>query len=620
MLTPARRRLRSQSRKSRRRRGATTTLDGVRAPTLEERDGQLRWLLLLRIAIASAVLAVTMYLSFLDTTFSIPLRPLFAVVGAVFFFSIVWALLHNRMLEWPPFAGVQLSVDVVLATFLMYFMGGVQSPFVVLYLVIVAGAGVMLMRRGAIYIAGLTVVCYGVLGLAAYTAAPFIDYLPAAFQGAFQRGLAGEEVSATDLYLRLFALMLVSYAMAWLSFSMSSRLRRAGSILKTRQAQLRSLRKLHERIIHGMTSGLVATDTAGVIVTANGAAAEITGRTVDTLIGKEVWRVFGEEREFFDRLEERLGENRVYRADRSIQSADGEWRTIGMTVARLHDEGADPDTPKTVSVFMFRDLTDIKRMQRELRIRERMSVLGQMAGSIAHEIRNPLASISGSLQLLGRSNLRSDDPNSDELIQIVVKESDRLSRTIEDFLEYAKPGRFEPEDTDLLALVNDTLTLLRNSPELRADHTLSVTADKVAFRAMVDPAQIKQVFWNLTRNAVQAMPKGGTLEVTLKHSPRGIEACFEDTGKGMSPEEIETFFQPTVSTSQSKGTGLGLAVVYRILDRHGVKIEVDSEIGKGTRCILTFGERILSDSEEQMVLIGGDPGLGRSESEPPGDE
>jgi len=611
MSTPVRRRRRSALRTSQRRRGVNSTLDGVRAPTLDERDSQLRWLLLLRIAIASAVLAVTMYLPFLDPSYSVPLRPLFAVVGAVYFFSIVWALLHNRLLEWPAFAGVQLSIDVVLATLLIYFMGGLQSPFVVLYLVIVAAAGLMLSRRGAIYIAGLSVVCYGLVGLVAYAAIPFVDYLPAAFQGAFQRGLAGEEVEATDLYLRLFAFMLVSYAMAWLSFSLSSRLRRAGTILKTRQAQLRALRKLHERIVQGMTSGLIATDNDGIIVTANGVAAEITGRTIDALIGREVWRVLGDDEDFFGRLEERLGENRVYRTDRSIQAADGEWKTIGMTVARLDDEDADPETPKTVSLFMFRDLTEIKRMQRELRIRERMSVLGQMAGSIAHEIRNPLASISGSLQLLGRSNLRSDDPNAEELIKIVVKESDRLSRTIEDFLEYAKPGRFEPEDTDLLALVNDTFALLRNSPELRPDHTLAVTADREHYRVMVDPAQIKQVFWNLARNAVQAMPKGGTLEVTLRQSSRGIEACFEDTGKGMTPEEIETFFQPNVSTSQSRGTGLGLAVVYRILDRHGVRIEVDSEIGQGTRCILTFGERILSDPEEQMALMAGEPGLGR---------
>jgi two-component system sensor histidine kinase PilS (NtrC family) len=333
-----------------------------------------------------------------------------------------------------------------------------------------------------------------------------------------------------------------------------------------------------------------------------------------------VWRVFGDDKSFLDRLEERLSENRVYRTDCSIQSADGEWKTIGMTVARLASDDDDDDIPRAVSVFMFRDLTDVKRMQRELHMRERMSVLGQMAGSIAHEIRNPLASISGSLQLLGRSNMRSDDPNAADLIQIVVRESDRLSRTIEDFLEYAKPGPFEPEDTDLLALVNDTFTLLRNSPELRTDHTLSVVADRGSFHVMVDPAQVKQVFWNLTRNAIQSMPGGGALEVSLRHTERGLEVTFEDGGKGMSPEEIETFFQPSVVTSRTQGTGLGLAVVYRILDRHGVRIEVDSEVGKGTRCILTFGKRTLADSDEQLVLTGGEAGLGDPRSGTPDKE
>jgi len=600
---------------------ATSTLDGVKAPSLEERDAQLRWLLLLRVAIASAVLLVTLYLQFLDATFS--LRPLFLVVGAAYAISLVWAVLHNWLLAWPPFAGLQLSFDIVLATLLIYFMGGLQSPFVVLYLVIVAAAGLMLTRAGASYIAGLTVVCYGFVGLSTYVLSPFIGLLPQSFQGALERGLAGDQPDATQLYLRLFTLMLAASAMAWISVNMSSRLRAAGTMLGTRQAQLKALRKLHERIIQGMTSGLVATDADGIVVTANGTAAEITGRKPGSLIGKPVWQVFGDDKGFIDRLDERLSDNRVYRTDRSIQAADGSWKTIGMTVARLDADEAGDDGTKTVSVFMFRDLTDIKRMQRELRIRERMSVLGQMVGSIAHEIRNPLASISGSLQLLSRSNLRSDDPNSDELIQIVVRESDRLSRTIEDFLEYAKPGRFEPEDTDLLELVNDTFALLRNSPELRPDHSLSVSAEPGSYQVLVDPGQIKQVFWNLARNAIQAMQKGGTLEVTLVAAPRSIDVAFEDSGDGMTPEEIETFFQPSVS-SQSKGTGLGLAVVYRILDRHGVRIEVDSEVGKGTRCMLTFGERTIPEADDtgsQMVLIGGDPGLGVSdEPSPAGDE
>jgi two-component system sensor histidine kinase PilS (NtrC family) len=405
--------------------------------------------------------------------------------------------------------------------------------------------------------------------------------------------------------------------MAWLSVAMSSRLRRTGTLLRTRQAQLRALRRLHDRIIQGMVSGLVATDAEGTVVTANSAAADITGRKLGALIGQPVWKVFGDDRNFLARIEKRLSDSRIYRADRSIQVADGSWRTIGMTVVRLDENEEETEGPKTVSVFMFRDLTEIKRMQRELRLRERMSVLGQMAGSIAHEIRNPLASISGSLQLLGRANLRSDDPNSEELIQIVVRESERLSRTIEDFLEYAKPGRFEPEETDLLALVEDTVKLLRNSPELRPDHVLTVIAEPVPHRVLVDPAQVKQVFWNLVRNAIQAMPDGGTLEISLTSSKRGIDVAFEDTGRGMTSEEIESFFQPNVTGSQSRGTGLGLAVVYRILDRHGARIEVDSEPGKGTRCVVTFTERTVAEPEEQPTLIGGDPGLGQSDTPAP---
>ena len=320
------------SRAARSVRQATSTLDGVRAPTIDERDAQLRWLLLLRVAIATAVLPVTMYLQFLEATAS--LQPLFGVAGAVYGVSILWALLHDRLLTWDPFAGLQLSVDVALATLLIFLMGGVQSPFVVLYLMIVAAAGLMLTRRGASYIAALTVVCYGLVGLAAYGPAALVERLPGSFQEAVRNGLAGEPVQASELYLRLFALLLVVSAMTWLSFNLSSRLRRAGTMLRTRQAQLRALRRLHERIVQGMSGGLVATDAAGVIVTANRAAAEITGRSVESLIGTEVWRLFGDDPADLQRLDERLDDDRVYRSDRNIQVADGTWKTIGMTASR----------------------------------------------------------------------------------------------------------------------------------------------------------------------------------------------------------------------------------------------------------------------------------------------
>jgi len=277
-----------------------------------------------------------------------------------------------------------------------------------------------------------------------------------------------------------------------------------------------------------------------------------------------------------------------------------------MTVTRLQLPDRELDVLQDVYLFQFRDLTNVKRMERELRIRDRMAVLGEMAGSIAHEIRNPLGSISGSLQLLKGGNLKTEDPQAQELMDIVIRESQRLSRTIDGFLEYARPGPFAPEQVDLLLLVQDTIALLANSAELRPDHKLEVHADPGVYISVVDPAQIRQVFWNLARNAIQAMPEGGALTVSIARMPEGVEVTFEDTGSGMSSEEVEAFFQPYVSGS-TRGTGMGLAVVYRILTRHEVNIEVESEVGAGTRFLLTFPSIVDVEPDEQLVLPEGKP-------------
>ena len=572
-------------------------------PTVEDLDRQLRMLMILRVAAASAVLVATLYIQFLaGSTFS--LRPLFGVTGLVYAFSIIFALMHRWGIRWPPYAAVQLSVDVLLETLIIYFIGGVGSPFVVLYLLTVVAAGFLLTPRGAIYIAGLTVVCYGLVGLSVYVINPLIEMLPTWFREGFRIGLAGSTVHATELYLRLFSLLLVSYTVAWASSWAASRLRRASLELRASESQVEALERLNERIIEGMSSGLLATDMLGDIVTFNTVAQEITGRGPGELLGHKIWEIFSTDSDLLRRLDKHLRSGGVYRTERLLRTAAGEWRPIGMTVTRL--QRSDPEIVglQDVYVFQFRDLTNVKRMERELRIRDRMAVLGEMAGSIAHEIRNPLASISGSLQLLKGDNLNTEEPQAQELMNIVIRESERLSKTIDGFLEYARPGPFEPEQIDLLLLVQDTLALLANSAELRADHMLEVHAEPGAYIAVVDPAQIRQVFWNLARNAVQAMPDGGMLTVSLAHNTDGIEVTFEDTGSGMSSEEVDSFFQPYVSGS-ARGTGMGLAVVYRILTRHEVNIEVESEVGRGTRFLLTFPSVVDVEPDEQLMLPRG---------------
>ncbi|MFQ5743859.1 MAG: nitrogen regulation protein NR(II) [Acidobacteriota bacterium] len=565
----------------------------------EECERQLRWLVLLRVAVASAILVATLYIQFLVGS-RVSLGPLFTVIVTSYGVSLAFAVAHRLgATVWRAFAGVQLSFDVVLESLLVYFLGGMQSPFVVLYLLTVLAAGLMLSRRGAFAVASLVGIGYGLVGLSVF----YIGYgwMPA---GAFEAGYISTLVAPSDLYLRLFAMLLVSYGMAWLSSAMSTRLRLAGRELRVRRSQVEALRRLNERIIGGMSSGLLATDLEGTIVTFNSEAETITDRTAPELLGRKVWEVFGDSSDMLRRLDDRLRAQRMYRTVRPLRTSAG-WRTIGMTVTRLETIDLEVGEETSVYVFMFRDLTEIKRMERELRVRDRMSVLGEMAGSIAHEIRNPLASISGSLQLLNRSNLHSDQPETEELVEIVIRESDRLSKTIDQFLEYARPGPFEPAEVNLLGLVEDTFTLLRNSRELRPDHELAIEAADEAYVAIVDPSQIKQVFWNLARNAIQAMPEGGRLKVGLERDKEGIEVTFEDNGTGMTSEDIETFFQPYVSGG--RGTGLGLAVVYRILDQHGVRIEVDSELGEGTCFLLTFPEREAEEIDAQLVLLGGEP-------------
>lgn len=251
-------------------------------------------------------------------------------------------------------------------------------------------------------------------------------------------------------------------------------------------------------------------------------------------------------------------------------------------------------------IFMFQDLTDIKRLERVFWMRERMALLGEMASSLAHEIRNPLASISGSLQMLRREPVAANKERSDRLMDIVTKESERLSQIIEDFLDYARPEQLEAVETDLVALARETTDLLEHSPELSDDHELVVVAADDSVPALVDGARIKQVFWNLARNAVAAMPDGGCLTIRLRRTGNGAEVAFEDDGMGMSSERVDSVFRPFVSR---KGTGLGLAIVYRIMELHGARVEVESELARGTVFRLLFDDTNVPRDGEPVVVV-----------------
>jgi two-component system sensor histidine kinase PilS (NtrC family) len=251
---------------------------------------------------------------------------------------------------------------------------------------------------------------------------------------------------------------------------------------------------------------------------------------------------------------------------------------IGLTATTL----SLPDG-RSGYLFTFQDVTDIRRLERGARIQQRLAAVGEMAAGIAHEIRNPLASMSGSIQVL-----RQELPLSDEqaqLMDIVLRESDRLNDTIKSFLAYARPQRVALARLDIRRVLEDTATLLRNSADVHDDHVVDVElpADPVSFEA--DENQIRQIIWNLATNGLRAMPSGGRLLLSAKTETEGgqeaLGITIRDEGCGIPPADLDTLFQP-FHGSFEKGTGLGLAIVHRIVTDYNGSIQVSSTVGTGT--------------------------------------
>jgi two-component system sensor histidine kinase PilS (NtrC family) len=263
-----------------------------------------------------------------------------------------------------------------------------------------------------------------------------------------------------------------------------------------------------------------------------------------------------------------------------FRTGDGRKIELGFTATQLRAPGGNAGL-----LFAFQDVTDIKKLERDARIRQRLAAVGEMAAGIAHEIRNPLASMSGSIQIL-----RQELPLTDEqaqLMDIVLRESERLNDTIRSFLAYARPQRFSIAKLDLRRVLNDAALLLRNSSEVQDGHVIDVRVPMTEVTFEADENQIKQIVWNLATNGLRAMRTGGTLTLGARLD-RGADDGQEsvvlevaDEGVGIPAEELDAIFQPFRGTF-AKGTGLGLAIVHRIVSDYNGEIHVSSTPGRGT--------------------------------------
>jgi two-component system sensor histidine kinase PilS (NtrC family) len=514
---------------------------------------------------------------------ALPIDPYFFLIGVNYALTIVYALTLKHVERHRWLVDVQLAGDALTVSAFVLVTGGVTSFFSSLYVLPIIAASTLQLRRGGLMVAVLSTILYAGLVVSQY----LVDagWLMARWMADIGGPLPPFRVAQYTIATNVFGF----FAVAFLSGSLAEGLRRAGDRLERASNEIADWQAFNQHVIDSLTSGLATTDYSGRIISFNRAAETITGRTAISVIGRRISDVMKFPDEFAVALDAHLAGAISRRADFVYRTGDGRAIEIGISASHhLHTPGG-----RAGFLFTFQDVTDIKQLERDARLRQRLAAVGEMAAGIAHEIRNPLASMSGSIQIL-----RQELPLSEEqaqLMDIVLRESDRLNDTIRSFLAYARPQRFSIAHLDLRRLLNDTALLLRNSSEVSEGHLIEVDAPDQPVHYDADENQMRQVVWNLATNGLRAMKNGGTLRLRTRVESIDDAAALEDPtapreaavlevsdeGVGIPAEELDGIFQPFHGTF-AKGSGLGLSIVHRIVTDYGGEIDVTSTPGVGT--------------------------------------
>lgn len=519
---------------------------------------RLLWANALRALATTALLGAALISRAGGAGFARPLGGFLALVALGYGLTVLWAVTLRLADRRTWLADLHVAGDIALVSGLVLVTGGVGSFFASLYALPIVSAAVVHQRRGGLGTAVLATTCYGALVLAQYS--PLLD--GPAWAASLPQGLD----ALSRVAINAGGFIAIGVLTGWLSEarrSADARLARASSTIADLQA-------VNRRIVDSLPGGLLTTDEHGVVASANRAAETITELPAARTLGQPIERVLqlapGSYRD--------LAPGEVRRIDYEYMRPSGRRLAIGLGISQLGGDGGTRGY-----LFTFQDVTEVKRREHEAQVQKRLAAIGQMAAGIAHEIRNPLASMTGSIQVL-RRDLPLDAEQA-VLLDIVLRESQRLNDTIRDFLSYARPQRPRAACAPLARLVEETAVLLRNSAECKGTHAVAVRLADTDLACEGDEAQLRQLVWNLASNALRAMPEGGTLTLGLERRGSHAILSVEDTGHGMTPEQQERLFQPFQS-GFPQGTGLGLAIAHRIVTDHGGTISVTSAPGQGT--------------------------------------
>ncbi len=532
---------------------------------------RIRWLLILRLVILFFLFVATVsvqqnkgidkyYLNFIYTFISI--SSVFTVL------SLFWL---KKIRSSVTFGYNQLFWDIAFVTAIIYMTGGSHSIFSFLYILSIINASIILLKRGSFIITTSSSILYTLLLLLeSFNVITYTISLDPSI-------LVQRSLSLNEMLFKVSFNVGAFFTVAALSSYLAEQLRKTGEELKESQIDYEELEAINKNIVQSIGSGLITINNENKITFLNQAAEDITGISLARAYSMDIATIFTEVS--FDANALGTGKNRF---EFKYKKEDGKVFYLGLSLSHLRNaKGNDLGR-----IIIFQDLTNIKEMEEQLRVADRLVAIGKMAAVIAHEIRNPMASISASIQML-RQEEDMDESNK-KLMDIILRESDRLNQLITDFLLFAKPSKLKKESTMISLIVSETLELLRHSPVYKNSRAKTITQidDNITIHA--DPQQLRQIFYNLFINALEAMPDGGELKLTAQISTfektggkEYVEIIVKDDGEGILSDIIDQIYDPFFTTKEH-GTGLGLAIVYRIIENHDGQLFLNYDVEKGT--------------------------------------
>jgi len=575
---------------------------------------KIKWLITIRVIVVTLILGSITILQCIKNA-PAPFFPFSTLIIITYIMTILYAMIIR--LEPPNpvfFAYIQICGDLIIETTLVFYTGGIRSPFSFTYILTIITTSILLSRKSSLIVASFSGLAYALLLSFQFAGLliPPHSYVP-----------KWVELNLPYVSHTIFANIFAFYLTAFLSGYLAELQSKAGKEIQARDGDIAQLQTFNENILQSMSSGLIVTDLAGKITLMNRAANRIldlhpsedkgTKRHGDIspsppppLSSSPSPSPYGYWNQVFCPLQIENFYQSMEKAGRNSQRLesrvrrDGQEIFLGLTISILKNPHGEVEG----LITNFQDLSDFKKMEEQVKQAEVLATIGQMSASIAHELRNPMASIRGSVQFLydelggalSGGDLSSGtlsgcalhgelqlDQEHRRLMEIILKESNRLNGIITDFLLYAKPQTPNPQKCFLQGLIQETVTLIRKSGEWSEAIRIITEIPASLPPIEVDTGQICQVFWNLAINACQAMmPGGGILNIRARQTPQGgVLIEFADTGPGINRDVIRKLFTPFYTT-KDKGMGLGLSIAYRIIEEHKGNIEVISTPGAGS--------------------------------------